>query len=164
MTSYEKWLDEYGLEFVRQCAADGLCNNEIAQRTNISPATFKRWQKKHPELLRARDLGRREADYSVVEALYKKATGYRVNVNKTVKLKRSDFDSETGKKIRDYDELVTTTDEDYHPADMRAVLFWLKNRQPENWSDRGGDAASYVCDGYVDIPEADMIDAEAEDE
>ncbi len=164
MNYFEKWKCDYGLEYIRRYAEDGLDDAEIAERIGIKPAMFRRWKNKYPEVCEALYLGRIGSDFAVVEALYKKATGYKVKVNKTVKLKRSDFDPETGKKIRDYEELATAVDESYVPADIRAGLFWLKSRQPERWSERQDGDMQGGFAGVVEIPEADSIDEEERDE
>ena len=102
----------------------------------------------------------------MVEALYKKAVGYNVSVAKTYKLKHVDYDPDTGKKIREYEELATGIDEDYIPGDLKAEAFWLKNRQPERWSERpsrlqsDGDGEG---GGVVVIPRADSIDDEPDE-
>ena len=163
MTYYEKWREEYGPEYLRRYAEDGLTDAQIAQAIGVKPSVLRRWKKRYPEVNDALCLGRIGADFAVVEALYKKATGYKVKINKTVKLKHSDFDPETGKKIRDYEELATAVDESYVPADIRAGLFWLKSRQPERWSE-GQAAESQLAGGIVELPEADMIGAETENE
>lgn len=164
MNKYEKWMDKYGPECIRRFAEDGLSDDEISERTGISKRTFKKWKAQNPKIEQALFLGRQGSDYAVVEALYKKATGYTVSLNKTVKLKRSDFDPDTGKKIRDYEELATATDQSYVPADIRAGLFWLKSRQPERWSEKQYSDEHTDFTGVVEIPEADSIDAEDEHE
>lgn len=161
LTYYEKWKQEYGLEYLRRFAEDGQTDFEIAESIGIKPAMLRRWKKKYPEVSEAIDLGRIGADFAVVKALYKKATGYKVKVNKTVKLKHSDFDPETGKKIRDYEELATAVDESYVPADIRAGLFWLRSRQPERWDKQESDTGTDFS-GVVEIPEADSIDGDDE--
>lgn len=157
-------MEKYGLECVRKYAEDGLSDAEIAEKTEISKKTLKKWKSRNPEIAYALYLGRQGSDFAVVEAIYKKATGYTVSLNKTVKLKKSDFDPETGKKIRDYEELATATDESYVPADIRAGLFWLKSRQPERWSEKPGAEEHEDFTGVVELPEADSIDAEDENE
>lgn len=160
MSRYERWMEKYGPECIRRYAEDGLCDAEIAKKTGISKNLFKKWKDQNPEIAHALYLGRQGSDFAVVEALYKKATGYTVSLNKTVKLKRSDFDPETGKKIRDYEELATATDQSYVPADIRAGLFWLKSRQPERWSEKQESDGREEFAGVVELPEADSIDAE----
>lgn len=156
-TKFETWRLEYGLEFIRRLAEDGYSDEEIAERANLDPTEFKVWSHRHKKLRDALELGRKEADFSVVEAVYKRATGYNVSTKKTHKLKRVDFDPVTGKKLREYEELAVADDEDYVPPDLRASIFWLKNRQPERWSEKvmGAEISE---GGIVEIPQADAID------
>ena len=66
--------------------------------------------------------------------------------------------------LREYEELAVGADESYIPADVRATSFWLKNRQPERWSDKpeGAVTDNEEC-GVVEIPGADMLGEESED-
>ena len=161
---YEKWMERYGEEYLRRLAQDGLEDREIAQRSGISEKTFERWKRTHKEFASALRLGRRGSDYNVIEALYKKAIGYTVSVNKTYKLKRTEYDPDTGKKLREYEELATGADESHIPADVRAGSFWLKNRQPEMWSDKTGMPERESATGEIEIPDADLIGSDDEGE
>lgn len=160
-TKYTVFMEEYGKEYLRRMAEEGYSDCEIAKSANISYMTFKKWRCMHSEFDEALKLGRYTSDYNVVDALYKKACGYSVKVNKTYKLKRVDYDPDTGKKLREYEELCVGEDENYIPADVRATSFWLKNRQPERWSDKP-DNSSVEEHGIVDIPIADKIDEDKE--
>lgn len=158
---YAKFIDEIGLEELRLMSAEGLPAAEMAERLGIDEKTFLRWRKKHPEFEEAITIGRGNADFKVVSALYRKATGYNVALSKTFKLKKIDYDPDTGKKVREYEELATGVDETHVPADLRAETFWLKNRRGEYWSDRPdrtADDDDAVSGGIVEIPEACDID------
>lgn len=160
---YAKFLDEIGLEDLRLMSAEGLSVTEMAERLSIDEKTFRRWRKKYKEFEEAISLGRGNADFKVVSALYKKATGYNVALSKTFKLKKIDYDPDTGKKVREYEELATGVDETHVPADLRAETFWLKNRRGEYWSDkpdRTGEYDEAMQGGIVEIPEACDIDEE----
>ena len=156
-TKFETFCREYGLELIRELAEDGYSEEEIARRVGLTPREFNVWRHRHKKLRDAIELGRKESDFSVVEAVYKRATGYNVSLKKTHKLKRVDFDPVTGKKIREYEELAVADDEDYVPPDLRASIFWLKNRQPERWSEKGIGIEA-VEGGIVELPQADSID------
>ena len=156
---YRDWCDKYGFEFLRRLAEEGCSDEEIARKCGLTVEVFTRWKNKYQKFSDAIEIGRVEADFSVVSALYRKAVGYSVKTPKTYKLKRVDFDPETGKKLREYEELAVGVDEDYIQPDLRAEMFWLKNRQPRRWSEKGiGDDGEGIEFGVVEIPEADTID------
>ena len=157
---YGRWFKKYGFEYLRRLAEEGNSDSEIAAKCGLSDEIFERWKKKYPKFSAALEIGRVEADFSVVSALYKKAVGYSVKTPKTYKLKRVDFDPETGKKISESEELKVGYDESYVPPDLRAEIFWLKNRQPGRWSEKGiaADGGEGCESGVVEIPEADSID------
>ncbi len=156
---FDKWCDRYGLEYVRRLAEDGIPDEDIAIRSGLTVNMFRRWLKLYPEFSAAIELGRSGSDFAVVQSLYKKATGYSVKLNKTVKLKRVEYDPTTGKKLREYEELALAQDESYVPPDLRAETFWLKNRQPDRWQERAEREGEIgEGGGVVEIPQADMID------
>lgn len=157
-SKFEMWCRQYGLEFIRKLAEDGFSDEEIAKRAHISMIEYDSWKRRFKKFRDAIEIGRKEADFSVVEAVYKRATGYNVSTKKTHKLKRVDFDPQTGKKVREYEELAVADDEDYIPPDLRAGIFWLKNRQPERWSEKG-IGYELSDSGIIELPAADTIDA-----
>lgn len=161
-SKYDAFMEEYGEEYLRRCAEEGYTDSEIANMSGISYKTFRRWKDEHEEFSSALKLGRFGSDFAVIEALYKKATGYNVKLCKTYKLKRVDYDPDTGKKIREYEELATGEDDNYVPADVRAMSFWLKNRQPSRWCDKPDTTAVEQAQG-IEIPEADSIDEYSEE-
>lgn len=158
---YTLWLERFGLELLRRLAEDGLSEEEIAARSGLDLKTFRSWRKKHSDFSDAIELGRAESDLAVIRSLYKKATGYNVALKKTYKLKRVDFDPDTGKKVREYEELATGIDESHVPADLRAETFWLKNRQSDRWGEGADKDESLDTEGecgIVEIPAADKLD------
>lgn len=160
---FEKWCEDFGFEQLRQLAESGLDDRELARKLSLDINVFKRWRSEHKNFDSAIRLGRAEADYAVVEALYKKAVGYNISLNKTYKLKRIDYDPDTGKKLREYEELATGTDESFIPPDLKAEAFWLKNRQPMRWQEnpkRVSDDCVESLYGIIEMPIADSIDSD----
>ncbi len=92
----------------------------------------------------------------VEDAIYKRARGYKIEVKKTYKVKRVEYDPDTGKKISEREELETGLDEVVVPADIRAGAYWLVNRAPDRWREHPvpdpGDAG---LGGLVDYPPLD---------
>lgn len=165
-SKYTLWRERFGLEMLRRLAEDGYTDEEMATACSVELPLFRLWRNKYPEFEEAIRLGRSESDIDIIKSLYKKATGYNVSLKKTYKLKRVEFDPDTGKKVREYEELATGIDESHVPPDLRAETFWLTNRQGERWSEDGQREAVVDEDGeggVVELPSADSID-EPEDE
>lgn len=88
----------------------GGTNEQIAAILGISPTSLKNIRRRQKTVDKAIRRGKDKADFRVVAALYHKATGYSFT---DLKEKKIDV-----------------------PGDTTAMIFWLKNRQPETWRDR----------------------------
>ncbi len=90
----------------------------------------------------------------VEDALYRRARGYKVLVKKTYKVKRVEYDPDTGKKVSEREELEVGLDEVHVPADVRVVAYYLNNRDPARWrehpKEEGEEDAVY--EGAVAYP------------
>lgn len=96
----------------------------------------------------------------VEDAMYRRARGYKVAVRKTYKVKRVEYDPDTGKKTLEREELQTGLDEVVVPADVRAGAYWLVNRSPSRWREhpRPKDGDEVDVGGEVDFPPLDPPD------
>ena len=94
------------LEKIRARIESGISCAALARELGISPSTLNRCRKQHPEFGELFADAESARDDLVEEALLKRATGY---------------ENSDGKEI---------------PPDVRAAVFWLKNRRPEDWQDR----------------------------
>ena len=159
ITRYPLWRERFGLEYLRKLAEEGMPDEEIAARCGLELSLFRRWKKRIPEFAEALQLGKAESDFNVVKALYNKATGFNVGLKKTYKLKRVEYDPDTGKKLREFEELATGLDETFVPGDLNAEKFWLKSRQPDRWSEQAEKIESEEVTecGVVEIPPADAL-------
>lgn len=115
---------KYKREFVGQAmklAALGATDREAADFFNVSEATLNRWKQAHPEFCASLKVGKESADDRVEQSLYRKATGY-------------SFDAE---KIFQYEgQPVRVEYVEHVPPSDTAMIFWLKNRRPEQWRDK----------------------------
>ena len=84
-----------------------------------------------------------------------------MTVRKTYKVKRVEYDPETGKKTCEREELQTGMDEVGVPADVRACAYWLVNRAPARWQEHPAPdaAADAAIGGTVDFPALKEPDA-----
>ena len=157
-----KWLTPESLTLIRGMACMGKSQEQIAACMGISPSTLRNWQKQYPEIAAALAFGKENADYAVMEALHRKAVGYTTPVKKTYKLKRTEFDPDSGKKLLEYEELQTGIDEAHVPADTRAEIFWLQNRCGGEWGQekQENDAES---GGVIELPPVMQADEPPDD-
>ena len=72
-------------------------------------------------------------------------------VSKLFKLKRVEYDDQTGKKVREYEEIVTGTEEVYDTPSTTAQQFWLKNRLPRQWGGGEDLAPDGLATGVVEL-------------
>ena len=145
------------LILVEGWARDGLTNEQIAEKLGIARSTLQEWQNEYSDFADALKKGKEVVDREVENALLKKTTGYTVELRKCFKVKRTDY-AENGKKLREYEELVTGIDEMHVPADTTAQIFWLKNRKPAEWRDKRDVALTDPDGGPLTIVLAGEVD------
>src|SRR3977135_1399746 len=102
----------YGL-----CLA-GATNQELAECFDVGRSTIDNWLRKHPEFALAARRGRGLADGRVAHGLYSRAIGYTYEATRVV-LHRG--------------EPVAVPHTVHKPPDVRAGLFWLQTRRPQQW-------------------------------
>lgn len=135
-SKYEAWLTDDGLLRIEGWARDGLTDEQIAHNMGISRKTLAEWKNKYAPISDTLKNSKEVVDRIVENALFKKACGYTVQVKKPIKVRKVEYNDETGKKIREVEEIVETVEEVHVPADTTAQIFWLKNRKPEAWRDK----------------------------
>ena len=126
-------------------------DEEIAARCGLELSLFRRWKKRIPEFAEALQLGKAESDFNVVKALYNKATGFNVGLKKTYKLKRVEYDPDTGKKAAEREDLKDGFEEVHIPADVRVCAYYLNNRDPGRWQEHPKEENPEAV-GMVEFP------------
>jgi transcriptional regulator with XRE-family HTH domain len=114
----------YKPDFVAQAAKAcraGFTDQELADLFGVAVSTISAWKAEHVEFSEALKAGKAEADVLVERALYHRAVGYSHEVEKPMVV---------DKDVR----IVTYTER--MPPDTTACIFWLKNRNPEEWRDK----------------------------
>lgn len=99
----------------------GATDENLGSFFGVSEKTICEWKKRHKEFASALKRGKEDADANVAKSLYNRALGYSHPEEKI-------FQSE-GQVIRA--ETVK-----HYPPDATAMIFWLKNRQPELWREK----------------------------
>lgn len=116
-------------------ARAGMPDSEIAKRIGISRSTLGEWKRKYPEIQKALNTGAEFADSLVENSLYKKAVGFYVMEQKAFKVKTVEY-NEDGKRVRESEELQLAEERHYIEPDIKAIIFWLKNRKPDVWKEK----------------------------
>ena len=134
------------LDKIAAWAKAGATAKEIAEKLHIAYSTFRKYlDEGEKELEEGKEDGRytalsaafaqacEEPDGEVEAALYKSCLGYNAQIVKHYKLKKVEYDPETGKRLRETEELVEARDEVHVAANTAAQMFWLANRRPDRW-------------------------------
>lgn len=118
-------------ELARNYCLLGATNAELAGFFDVAPRTIDNWISAQPEFAVAVKKGRALADARVARCLYERAVGYEQKVERTVLHQGQER---------------TLTDTVCHPPDIRACIFWLRNRQPRAWSGRPAASQDNTAD------------------
>ena len=108
---------EYAEAACSLCAM-GAINQTLAAQFEVSRSTIDRWIAAIPDFRHAVQQGREAADGAVVSALFARATGMERKMTRVF--------CHNGQPIT-VDYMVEL------PPDVRACMFWLRNRQPQQW-------------------------------
>jgi len=98
----------------------GASNRDLVQFLRIAETTLYRWMTENKEFKEAINVGKDEANDRVGKALYSKACGYSVKESKVYR--------ENGETV------IVDVDKHFQP-DTTSMIFWLKNRDSDNWKD-----------------------------
>lgn len=115
-----KYKDEF-VGKVYKLALLGATDKDVADFFDVCEATINNWKIEYPEFLESIKKGKTEADSDVAERLYKRAVGYQYKeVSKQFEGEKLIKKTETTKTLA---------------PDPTAQIFWLKNRQKDQWRD-----------------------------
>lgn len=115
-----KYKPEF-VEIARKLCEAGAIDVEIARHFQVSVATLSTWKLKYPEFLAAIRVSKEVANTNVEDSLYRAAMGY--------------WQTEVELKLVG-GELKEIPVERYYPPNTTAMIFWLKNRKSNSWSDK----------------------------
>lgn len=138
---YAEWLTDDALKKLEAWARDGLTDEQIAARMGISVSTLYEWRKKYSEISESLKKGKEVVDIEVENALLKRALGYT-------------YDEVTHERVGDQMVPVKIVKKEM-PPDTTAQIFWLKNRKPEQWSDKKDETGNIEVTVKYDYGDSD---------
>lgn len=146
------------VEQARKLCLLGAIDPELADFFDVSERTINYWRIQHPEFAAATKEGKDEANQRVVRSLFQRAVGGSLIEEQAVKIKHTEFDDK-GKRKSEREEVQIVQIRKQLPPDVVAQIFWLKNRDKENWRDKHelehsgeiGSTASLTDEELADI-------------
>jgi hypothetical protein len=117
-----KYNAEYAEQAYKLCLL-GATDKQLADFLGVAESTLNLWKLEHPDFSESLKNGKDRADAVIAQSLFHRAKGYTHDAVKIV------ADAKTGAE-----HIVPFTE--HYPPDTTACIFWLKNRQKENWRDR----------------------------
>ena len=114
-----------------------MTDKQIAEsKIGINEATFCRWKNDFPQMVQALKRGKAPVDIKVENALLKRALGYEYEETTTeiedIPTNKTDGNGNTIYKQKKHIKKTKR----FIPPDTVAMIFWLKNRKPEQWKDK----------------------------
>lgn len=109
------------MDKIRELAAAGKTDVEMARSVGVTRQTWDNWKKAHPEFFASLKGWKAEADAKVERSLYERATGY---------------EHEAEEVFCHQGQITRAMVIKKYPPEVTAMIFWLKNRQPKNWRDK----------------------------
>ena len=104
-------------------AMHGMIDKDMAERFQVAESTFHKWKKDHPEFKKALKKGKETPDDQAIAALLKSGLGYFVTESET------SYDA-------DGDITGSVERTKWIKENSTSLIFWLKNRLPEDWKDK----------------------------
>lgn len=115
-TKYRKEFNEMAFKLCLLGAKD----KDLARFFEVTEQTVNHWKNDYPKFFSSLKAGKEEADAKIGESLYHRAKGY----------------SHPDVHISNFKgEITITPIIKHYPPDTTAAIFWLKNRNPQNWRD-----------------------------
>lgn len=132
---YKKWLEPDGLMMLAAWTRDGLSYKQIAEdKIGVKYQTLREWINKYKPIADAVARTREMVDAEVENELFRRCHGYTATEKRAVKVKRVEYDPDTGKRVREWEEILLANETVHVPADVRAQQFWLANRKNARWA------------------------------
>jgi hypothetical protein len=139
-------LDDLDREQVSKLALKGWTDSEMADFFEVTEQTWNNWKKKDPAFFESLKDWKAEFDERIERSLAERALGYSHPEDKIF--------NNNGRK------LVVPTIKHY-PPDTTACIFWLKNRQPDEWRDKHDHEVTGKNGGPLRMISTEMTPQEA---
>jgi hypothetical protein len=138
------------LEEVYKWLCEGMTEYSIAEQLGIRPGTLIEYKKEYSELIEVYTRARTERNCLVMNAMFSKAKGEKVELNKV--------------KVLNNGSYVEYTEEQYIPPDVNAADLYLRNNSDEYKSARADTGGLTLIQNNINLPQLRDQIKEIEDE
>ena len=155
-----KYRPEYDKQAYKLCLL-GATDKELGDFFEVDERTINNWKIEHPTFFQSIKSGKIEADAVISSSLFKSAKGY---TSKEITYERMDADiNPESEEPEDtmfevFRKKVVVKDVAPNPT---AIIFWLKNRQPQKWRDKQEVGLSGNVE--IDIKPITWVDSNSDD-
>lgn len=113
------WTSPEGMDLIKGWRMQGDSVDRIAEKMGVDKRTFRSWRNKYPDLNEAVQMGKEVTIKRVEQSLYNRACGY-------------DYWEEIWDLVEG-EMRLTRKIKRHCPADVKAILNFLYNRNPQAW-------------------------------
>ncbi|MEG0703450.1 MAG: hypothetical protein RR449_07755 [Christensenella sp.] len=133
LTKYETHIEPRIDEIAALMRAGGT-EEKAAKMVGVAYSTFRKYKNGHPEFRAALIESEEPANMAVEASLFDRTRGGEHEQQKAIKIRTVTY--KDGKRVREEERVEMVTETTYVPADVRAIMFWLCNRDPERWKQK----------------------------
>ncbi len=119
-----KYKPEY-IEQAKKLCAKGFTDIELSDFFEVNEKTLNNWKHEYPEFLQSLKDGKKDHDNnSVVKSLLQRAMGYSHKEDRILA------------NPKDPENPIIVETVKHYPPDATSMIFWLKNRLPDEWREK----------------------------
>lgn len=128
-----RYKQEYCVQAYKLCLL-GSTDKQMADFFGVAESTINKWKLDHPEFSESIKKGKEIADMEIANSLFERAKGAKVKKKQAIKLKRVEYNM--GRRVLEEERIEIVDVEEELPPDTTSAIFWLKNRNPDQWRDK----------------------------
>ncbi|MCK4822804.1 hypothetical protein KA005_43985 [bacterium] len=129
------------LKEIERLISQGMSENAVASHFGLHRDTFSKHKKENIEIQEAIARGHHKSIKEVVNSLLKAAKGYFKTDTKIIKVR----DKDTGEWV----EIKQETTKKWFKPSEKAIIYFLENKDPENWSSSEKAAIELIVNNGV---------------
>ncbi|MHA3059921.1 hypothetical protein ACX1N5_04055 [Acinetobacter sp. ANC 4636] len=143
-----RYKQEYCVQAYKLCLL-GSTDKQMANFFGVAESTINKWKIDHSEFSESIKRGKEIADMEIANSLHERAKGVKIKKKQAIKLKRVEY--AFGKRVLEEERIEIVEVEEELPPDTTAAIFWLKNRNPDQWRDKQQHELTGKDGGSIDL-------------